>query len=74
MADLRPFQTIDLAKTGDSEKCMVLREYTLEVRNDNGIGVDNSTVSAAKSCSAPWSMTRRVRKSCRRAPFPTTRS
>ena len=38
VADLRPFQTIDLAKTGDSEKGMVLREYTLEVRNDNGVG------------------------------------
>lgn len=39
VADLRPFQTIDLAKTGDSEKGMVLREYTLEVRNDAGLGV-----------------------------------
>lgn len=39
VAELRPFQTIDLAKTGDSEKGMVLREYTLEVRNDAGIGV-----------------------------------
>lgn len=39
VADLRPFQTIDLAKTGDSEKGMVLREYTLESRNDAGSGV-----------------------------------
>ncbi len=38
VADLRPFQTIDLAKTGDSEKGMVIREYTLETRNDAGIG------------------------------------
>ena len=38
VADLRPFQTLDLAKTGDSEKGMVLREYTLEARNDAGIG------------------------------------
>lgn len=39
VAELRPFQTIDLAKTGDSEKGMVLREYTLEVRNDAGLGI-----------------------------------
>lgn len=39
VADLRPFQTLDLAKTGDSEKGMVLREYTLEVRNDSGLGI-----------------------------------
>jgi len=39
IADLRPFQTLDLAKTGDSEKGMVLREYTLEARNDAGLGI-----------------------------------
>ncbi len=33
---LRPMQTIDLAKTGDNEKGMVLSEYTLECRNDAG--------------------------------------
>jgi hypothetical protein len=36
VAFLRPFQTIDLAKTGDSEKGMVLAEYTLEARNEAG--------------------------------------
>ena len=39
VANLRQFQTIDLAKTGDSEKGMVLREYTLECRNDAGLGI-----------------------------------
>ena len=39
VADLRPFQTIDLSKTGDNEKGMVLREYTLECRNDAGLGI-----------------------------------
>lgn len=39
VAELRPFQTIDLAKTGDSEKGMVLREFTLECRNDAGSGI-----------------------------------
>lgn len=39
VSELRPFQTLDLAKTGDSEKGMVLREYTLEVRNDAGLGI-----------------------------------
>lgn len=36
---LRPMQTIDLAKTGDSEKGMVLAEYTLESRNEAGSGI-----------------------------------
>lgn len=36
---LRPMQTIDLAKTGDNEKGMVLAEYTLECRNDAGSGI-----------------------------------
>ena len=31
---LRPFQTNDLAKTGDSEKTQLLCEFTLEVRNE----------------------------------------
>lgn len=39
VADLRPFQTIDIAKTGDSTKGMVLREFTLECRNDAGLGI-----------------------------------
>jgi hypothetical protein len=36
---LRPKQTIDLAKTGDLEKALMLAEYTLESRNDSGSGV-----------------------------------
>ncbi len=36
VAYLRPMRTIDLAKTGDSEKGMVLSEYTLEARNEAG--------------------------------------
>jgi hypothetical protein len=36
LATLRPFQTIDLAKTGDAEKGMVLVEYTLESRQQAG--------------------------------------
>lgn len=45
VAYLRPMQTIDLAKTGDNEKGMVLSEYTLESRNDAGSGIvaDNTT-------------------------------
>ena len=39
IAYLRPMQTIDLAKTGDSEKGFVLAEYTLESRNEAGSGV-----------------------------------
>lgn len=43
---LRPMQTIDLAKTGDSEKGMVLAEYTLEARNEAGsAGVVDLTTS-----------------------------
>lgn len=39
VAYLRKMQTIDLAKTGDAEKGMVLAEYTLEARNQAGSGV-----------------------------------
>lgn len=39
LSTLRPFQTIDLAKTGDAEKGMVLAEYTLESRNEAGSAV-----------------------------------
>lgn len=38
VATLRPKQTIDLAKTGDNEKAMMICEYTLESRNDSGSG------------------------------------
>ena len=39
VAYLRKMQTIDLAKTGDAEKGMMLAEYTLEARNQAGSGV-----------------------------------
>lgn len=39
VAYLRPMQTIDLAKTGDSEKGFVLAEYTIESRNEAGSGI-----------------------------------
>lgn len=35
---LRPFQTNDLAKTGDSEKTQILAELTLEVKNEAAHG------------------------------------
>jgi hypothetical protein len=39
MANLRPFQTIDLAKTGDATKGAVLIETTLESRNEAGSAI-----------------------------------
>jgi hypothetical protein len=36
---LRPFNTIELAKTGDAEKRMILVEYGLEVTNEKGLGL-----------------------------------
>lgn len=39
VATLRAKQTIDLAKTGDNEKAMMICEFTLESRNDSGSGV-----------------------------------
>ena len=39
VAYLRPFQTIELAKTGDSEKTQLLAELTLEVKNEAAHGV-----------------------------------
>lgn len=47
VAYLRPFQTLELAKTGDAEMTQLLTEYTLEVKNQaaHGIIADlNSTV------------------------------
>jgi len=38
VAYLRPFQTIPLAKTGDSDQKMLLVEYTLEVGNEHALG------------------------------------
>jgi hypothetical protein len=34
VAYLRPFQTNELARTGDSEKTQLLVEYTLQVKNE----------------------------------------
>jgi hypothetical protein len=36
---LRPFQTVELAKTGDSEKTQLLAELTLEMRNEAAHGI-----------------------------------
>jgi hypothetical protein len=36
---LRPFETIELAKTGDSEKTQLLAELTLEVKNQAAHGI-----------------------------------
>ena len=39
LAYLRPFQTNELAKTGDSEKTQIIAELTLEVRNEAAHGL-----------------------------------
>ena len=39
VAYLRPFETIELAKTGDSEKTQLLAELTLEVKNEASSGI-----------------------------------
>jgi len=39
LAYLRPFQTIELAKTGDSEKTQLIAELTLEMRNEAAHGI-----------------------------------
>lgn len=36
---LRPFQVVNLAKTGDAEKRMLIAEYGLQVNNEKGIGL-----------------------------------
>jgi len=36
LATLRPMQTVDLAKTGDAEKAMIITEATLVSRNETG--------------------------------------
>lgn len=38
VAYLRPFNTTPLAKTGDSDRKMLLVDYTLEVRNEKAHG------------------------------------
>ena len=39
VAYLRPFQTVELAKTGDAELTQLLVEYTLEVKNEAAHGI-----------------------------------
>lgn len=39
LATLRPFQTSELAKTGDAEKRMLLTEYSLQVKQEAGLGL-----------------------------------
>lgn len=39
LATLRPIQTVDLAKTGDAEKAMIIGEFTLEARNEASSGI-----------------------------------
>lgn len=39
LAYLRPFQTNELAKTGDSEKTQILAEVTLQVKNEAAHGI-----------------------------------
>jgi hypothetical protein len=36
---LRPFETIELAKTGDAEKTQLLAELTLEIKNQAAHGI-----------------------------------
>jgi hypothetical protein len=43
VAYLRPFQTTPLAKTGDSDKKMLLVDYTLEVGNEKAHGLITDT-------------------------------
>ena len=38
VAWLRPINLVDLAKTGDNEKKLMIGEYTLEARNEAGSG------------------------------------
>jgi len=39
LTTLRPVQTVDLAKTGDAEKAMIIGEVTLEARNEAASGI-----------------------------------
>lgn len=38
LATLRPFETVDLAKTGDADKKLITVEYTLEARQEKASG------------------------------------
>lgn len=37
--DLRPYKIVDLAKTGDATKKMLIREWSLQVDNEKGLGL-----------------------------------
>ena len=39
LGTLRPMHTVELAKTGDASKFMVLVEYGLQVNNEKGLGI-----------------------------------
>jgi hypothetical protein len=39
LKDLRPYKIVDLAKTGDATKKMLLREWGLQVDNEKGLGL-----------------------------------
>lgn len=43
LAQLRAFETIPLAKTGDSDRKMLIVEYTLEVGNEHALGLITDT-------------------------------
>lgn len=46
LATLRPFQTMELAKTGDAEKRALLTEYTMQVKQEAGLGLAADLVTA----------------------------
>lgn len=39
IVDLRPYDIVPLAKTGDADKAMLIREYGLKVKNEKGLAV-----------------------------------
>lgn len=43
---LRPFQKVDLSKTGDSDRCMILAEWCLEARNPASSGKIATTTTS----------------------------
>ena len=45
-AYLRPIQTETLSKTGDSDRSMILAEYTLEVKNEVSSGILSTVLSS----------------------------
>jgi hypothetical protein len=47
LATLRPMQIDELAKTGDAEKRMLLTEYTLQCKQEAGLGLAADLTTAA---------------------------